>query len=169
MMAVRMELDVDTAGGEAPQLLFVHDLEQVLTFDFIKRDAEGLRQLSQELEPFVRRQLRAEFLRRLLGVLRLAFQVESSEAAWQIDQLGRRPPEQVRNRHSVNRHPVLDIISRYIDRDRDSQFPNDREPDRINSAPAIIHSYNRGTGRKTVRSQGIQRISQGQNRVIFAP
>ena len=53
------------------------------------------RQLSQELEALVRRQRRAEFLRHLLGPFRLAFQVERSDSARQINQSRGGSPKQV--------------------------------------------------------------------------
>ena len=116
LMPVRMELDVDAGRCEAAQLLFIHNLEQVLPFNLIKRDAECGRQLLQELEAIARRQRRAEILCRFFGLCRLALQVESSDPARQMDQLRGGSPEQVRNGYGINRHPVLDIISRYIDR-----------------------------------------------------
>jgi hypothetical protein len=86
-----------------------------------------------------------------------------------LDQLQGGSPEQVRNGYGIDRHPVLDIIGRYVDRNWNFQFPNDRQTDRINSAPAIVHSYNCRARRKPARGQSIQRISQRQNRIAFPP
>ena len=49
-----MELDVDAGGGKGTQLPFVHDLEQLPFFDFVKRHVEGLRQFLQKDEPLGR-------------------------------------------------------------------------------------------------------------------
>ena len=42
-MPVRMELNVDAGSYEAAQLLFIHDLEKVLSFDLVKGDTEDRR------------------------------------------------------------------------------------------------------------------------------
>src|ERR1700730_17372983 len=82
-------------------------------------------------------------LRRFFRLCRLALQVESSDPARQMDQLRGGSPEQVRNCYGIDRHPVLDVIGRYVDRNWNFQFPKERQADRINAAPAIDHGYNR--------------------------
>jgi len=67
LMPVRMQLDVDAGSCEAAQLLFIHNLEQVLPFNLMKRDVECRRQFLQKLEAIARRQRRAEMLRRFFG------------------------------------------------------------------------------------------------------
>src|SRR5580692_7675584 len=154
-----MELDVDPGSREAAQLLFVHDLEKVLPFYLIEADTKHRRQLPQEFEALIGRQLRTEFLRHLLGLCRLAFQVETADPARQIDHSRSGSPEQVRNCYSIDWHPVLDIIRRYVDRNWNLQFLDDRQTDRINSAPTIVHGYDRRARRKLARRQRVQRIS----------
>src|SRR5437588_3236894 len=163
-----MELDVDAGGCEVAQLLFIHNLEQVLTFNIVKGDVEGRRQFLQKFEAIAWRQRRAKILRRFFGLCRLALEVESSDPARQMDQLRGGSPEQVRNCYRKDRHRVLDIIGRYVDRNWNLQFPNDRQTDRMYSAPAIVHSYNRGARRKPACSQSVQRISQRQNRIALS-
>src|SRR6202030_3079024 len=60
-------------------------------------------------------------------------------------------------------------VGRYVDRNWNFQFPNERQADRINAAPAIVHGYNRSAGRKPARGQSVKRISQRQNRIAFPP
>src|SRR3984893_7048938 len=104
-----MQLDVDAGSCEAAQLLFIHNLEQVLPFNLMKRDVECRRQFLQELEAIARRQRPAEILRRLFGLGRVALQVECSDPARQMDQLRGGSPEQVRNSYGIDLRPVLDI------------------------------------------------------------
>src|SRR5438046_721070 len=163
-----MELDVDAGGCETAQLLLIHNLEQMLTFNVVKRDVEGRSQFLQKFEAITWRQRRAKILRRFFGLCRLVLEVESSDPARQMDQLRGGPPKQVRKCYGKDRHRVLDIIGRYVDRNWNFQFPNDRQTDRIYSAPTIVHSYNRGAGRKPARGQSVQRISQRQNRIALS-
>jgi len=144
---------------QTAQLLFIHNLEQVLPFNLMKRDVECRRQFLQKLEAIARRQRPAEILRRLFGLCRVALQVERSDPARQMDRLRGGSPEQVRNRYGIDRHPVLDIICRYVDRNWNFQFLNEGQAHRINAAPAIVHGYYRGAGRKPARGQSVQRIS----------
>jgi len=71
LMPVRVELDVDAGSCQTAQLLFIHNLKQVLSFNIMKRNVECRRQFLQELKAIARRQRRAKILRQFFRLCRL--------------------------------------------------------------------------------------------------